>query len=269
MLFKRCPALPSLLSSGQALPLPVNPKLVPPALVSPATTLNPAPALPSRQALLLAELNKVSPRDVLARVESREYGSGPAVVVEYLRALVATNQLAKYSTAGQGGAEEAQSKNLVVLLKDLQVGGGSDGWVGAGGGARPTVLAKACRCGGGGAGLWQGCVRLPACLPSLLWSGLTSRQILPSVNQLQPHLCSCRHRGTAVALLLSPPLSPSPAPHSPSRVPPRLYSHLLGQEWYLGNGEDDHSWPRRCLHTAWFTWLGTTLLALSLAMARP
>lgn len=66
-----------------------------------------------RHAAYLAALNKSNPREVIARVESKKYCTGPAVVVEYLKALVATERLQDYvsssSTAsGTDGPFEGQ-----------------------------------------------------------------------------------------------------------------------------------------------------------------
>jgi hypothetical protein len=85
----------------------------------------------------------VARREVLARVESKTYASNPAVVVEYLKALVATERLNEYadltsssSSSGKGalvgmGATPAAGqdhRSLLVLLKELQgLAGGAPG----------------------------------------------------------------------------------------------------------------------------------------------
>jgi hypothetical protein len=81
---------------------------------------------------------------VLARVESKAYASNPAVVIEYLKALVATERLNEYadpagsssSSSSRGslvgvGATPAPGqdhRSLLVLLKELQgLAGGAPG----------------------------------------------------------------------------------------------------------------------------------------------
>jgi hypothetical protein len=82
-------------------------------------------------------------REVLARVESKAYASNPAVVIEYLKALVATERLNEYadpagssSSSSRGslvgvGATPAPGqdhRSLLALLKELQgLAGGAPG----------------------------------------------------------------------------------------------------------------------------------------------
>jgi hypothetical protein len=97
-----------------------------------------APQDADKQAAYLAALNQSSPRGVLSRVESKAYASSPAVVVEYLKALVATERLNEFadapassSAAGSSGSGAAvglgpllapgqDHRSLVALLKELQ-----------------------------------------------------------------------------------------------------------------------------------------------------
>ncbi|KAF6252523.1 hypothetical protein COO60DRAFT_1471478 [Scenedesmus sp. NREL 46B-D3] len=97
-----------------------------------------APQDAGKQAAYLAALNQAHPRDVLSRVESKAFGSSPAVVVEYLKALVATERLNEFAdvAAGSGAAGGRGSgaavglgpllapgqdhRSLVALLRDLQ-----------------------------------------------------------------------------------------------------------------------------------------------------
>jgi len=72
-----------------------------------------------KHASLLSELNKVNPREVITRVESKQYASGAAVVAEYLRALVITGKLADYaSTAPPDRGEDHRS--MSQLLREMQ-----------------------------------------------------------------------------------------------------------------------------------------------------
>jgi hypothetical protein len=92
----------------------------------------------AKQAAYLAALNQTHPRDVLSRVESKAFASSPAVVVEYLKALVATERLNEFAdvpasigAAGGSGSGAAvglgpllapgqDHRSLVALLRDLQ-----------------------------------------------------------------------------------------------------------------------------------------------------
>lgn len=89
----------------------------------------------AKQAAYLAALNQSHPRDVLARVESKKFASNPAVVVEYLRALVASERLNEYAdlpgssssstsaaAVGLGPLPAAgqDHRSLLQLLKELQ-----------------------------------------------------------------------------------------------------------------------------------------------------
>jgi ATP-dependent metalloprotease len=68
-----------------------------------------APADADRQAALLAALNaQRQPRQVLERVEARRFASNSAVVVEYIKALVATERIHEYaSTDAEAAAASA------------------------------------------------------------------------------------------------------------------------------------------------------------------
>jgi hypothetical protein len=97
-----------------------------------------APQDAAKQAAYLAALNQTHPRDVLSRVESKAFASSPAVVVEYLKALVATERLNEFAdvpgssgAAGSSGSSAAvglgpllapgqDHRSLVALLRDLQ-----------------------------------------------------------------------------------------------------------------------------------------------------
>lgn len=94
-----------------------------------------APKDALKQAAYLAALNQSHPKDVLARVESKAYASSPAVVVEYLKALVATERLNEYADvvasgiAGSRGAAVGlgplpavgqDHRSLIALLRELQ-----------------------------------------------------------------------------------------------------------------------------------------------------
>ncbi len=91
-----------------------------------------APADATAQAALLAALNAASRhRDVLARVEGRAFASSPSVVVEYLKALVASERLDEYADAGgkavaagssSGGAPAAAAAAGVGLGPGLAPG---------------------------------------------------------------------------------------------------------------------------------------------------
>eukprot|EP00878_Enallax_costatus_P001632 GHUV01001784.1.p1 GENE.GHUV01001784.1~~GHUV01001784.1.p1 ORF type:complete len:896 (+),score=273.74 GHUV01001784.1:260-2947(+) len=87
-----------------------------------------------KQAAYLAALNQSHPRDVLARVEAKKYASSPAVVVEYLKALVATERLNEYADAASSSSDASATAvglgplpavgqdhtSLLQLLKELQ-----------------------------------------------------------------------------------------------------------------------------------------------------
>jgi hypothetical protein len=138
-----------------------------------------APADADRQAALLAALNEQrSPRAVLERVESKRYASNSAVVVEYIKALVATERIHEYASTDAeaaaaaaaataaaaggppGGVAEAAAgaaalsgaalapgqdhRSLRQLLRELEaaaVGGGGGG--GSGSGAAAALAAAA------------------------------------------------------------------------------------------------------------------------------
>jgi ATP-dependent metalloprotease len=73
-----------------------------------------------RHAAYLAELNKVNPKEVVARVDSGpRQASSPAVVVEYIKALVATGKLAEYASTAPAAPGESH-RSLAQLLKELQ-----------------------------------------------------------------------------------------------------------------------------------------------------
>lgn len=57
----------------------------------------------SRSQAFLAELNKRDPKAVLRHVEDKTLAVNPAVIVEYLKALVKTNRIAQYSIDGAVG----------------------------------------------------------------------------------------------------------------------------------------------------------------------
>jgi len=96
-----------------------------------------------RHAAYLAELNRAGRhREVMARVEGREHATGSAVVVEYLRALIASGKVSEYTGASAPGAVHSAAstvgavagaatlpvqassmdshRSLSQLLKDLQ-----------------------------------------------------------------------------------------------------------------------------------------------------
>jgi hypothetical protein len=97
-----------------------------------------APQDVAKQAAYLAALNQSHPLDVLSRVESKAFASSPAVVVEYLKALVATERLNEFAdvpassgAAGGSGSGAAvglgpllapgqDHRSLVALLRELQ-----------------------------------------------------------------------------------------------------------------------------------------------------
>lgn len=73
-----------------------------------------------KNAAYLVELNKSNPREVIARVDSKEYASNSAVVVEYLKALVATGKLSEYAASSIAPALGDDHRSLSHLLKELQ-----------------------------------------------------------------------------------------------------------------------------------------------------
>jgi hypothetical protein len=112
---------------------------------------------------------------VLARVESKTYASNPAVVVEYLKALVATERLNEYADSSSsssssskgaamlvgGGATPAPGqdhRSLLALLKELQgLAGGGAGVSEAPGSSlrRPLHVVLQVRC----------CFKVVVCMP--------------------------------------------------------------------------------------------------------
>jgi hypothetical protein len=100
-----------------------------------------APKDATKQAAYLAALNSSHPKEVLARVESKVFSSSPAVVVEYLKALVSTERINEYadapglqvSAASAAGSSVSSGiglgplpaagqdhRSLLVLLKELE-----------------------------------------------------------------------------------------------------------------------------------------------------
>ncbi|CAM6101654.1 unnamed protein product [Calypogeia fissa] len=74
------------------------------------------PKDPAKQAALLAELYKQSPQAVIERFERREHATDSQAVVEYLRALVATNAITEYLPDDRTG----RTSGLPALLQDLK-----------------------------------------------------------------------------------------------------------------------------------------------------
>ncbi|KAL0542473.1 hypothetical protein IC582_022587 [Cucumis melo] len=70
----------------------------------------------AKQSALLAELNKQSPESVIRRFEQREHAVDSRGVVEYLRALVATNAIAEYLPDSESG----KPSTLPSLLQELK-----------------------------------------------------------------------------------------------------------------------------------------------------
>ncbi|XP_022888904.1 ATP-dependent zinc metalloprotease FTSH 11, chloroplastic/mitochondrial-like [Olea europaea var. sylvestris] len=70
----------------------------------------------AKQSALLAELNKHSPKSVIQRFEQRAYAVDSRGVVEYLRALLATNAIAEYLPDEQSG----KPSSLPSLLQELK-----------------------------------------------------------------------------------------------------------------------------------------------------
>ncbi|GMH32468.1 hypothetical protein BSKO_00302 [Bryopsis sp. KO-2023] len=79
-----------------------------------------------KHARFLTLLNKVSPLEVLDRVESGKYASNSLVVVEYINALVVSGRLTEYAKE-EGPANGQDHRSMDKLLQDLQVlSGGGD-----------------------------------------------------------------------------------------------------------------------------------------------
>uniref|UniRef100_A0A383WAE8 AAA+ ATPase domain-containing protein n=1 Tax=Tetradesmus obliquus TaxID=3088 RepID=A0A383WAE8_TETOB len=150
-----------------------------------------APKDAAKQAAYLAALNQAHPRDVLYRVESKSYASSPAVVVEYLKALVATERLNEFAdvpassgAAGGSGSGAAvglgpllapgqDHRSLVALLRELQ--GMAEGQAAAG--YEPgSSLRRPLHVVLQGPGLAR--LRKPAGPFSLLWSLASSLLLL-------------------------------------------------------------------------------------------
>mmetsp|Transcript_34579 Transcript_34579/g.75573 ORF Transcript_34579/g.75573 Transcript_34579/m.75573 type:complete len:748 (-) Transcript_34579:26-2269(-) len=72
---------------------------------------------PEKEATYLAELGKHDPAGVVKRFETNKHPSNSDCVVEYLRALVASGNLAKYHSEA---AEEGNQMALKILLSGLQ-----------------------------------------------------------------------------------------------------------------------------------------------------
>ncbi|KAL8217869.1 hypothetical protein R6Q57_021242 [Mikania cordata] len=70
----------------------------------------------AKQTALLVELNKHSPESVIKRFEQREYAVDSRGVVEYIRALVATNAISEYLPDDQSG----KPSTLSALLQELK-----------------------------------------------------------------------------------------------------------------------------------------------------
>ncbi|KAK1415204.1 hypothetical protein QVD17_30977 [Tagetes erecta] len=70
----------------------------------------------TKQTALLVELNKHSPESVIKRFEQREYAVDSKGVVEYIRALVATNAISEYLPDEQSG----KPSTLSALLQELK-----------------------------------------------------------------------------------------------------------------------------------------------------
>eukprot|EP00245_Coleochaete_scutata_P005764 TRINITY_DN1961_c0_g2_i1.p1 TRINITY_DN1961_c0_g2~~TRINITY_DN1961_c0_g2_i1.p1 ORF type:complete len:846 (+),score=189.61 TRINITY_DN1961_c0_g2_i1:67-2604(+) len=83
------------------------------------------PTDPGKQATYLNELNKVNCQAVIERFEKREYASDPHVVVEYLKALVATNAISGYLPDERTGKPSGLS-NLMAELKQRSSGDPDD-----------------------------------------------------------------------------------------------------------------------------------------------
>ncbi|KAL3155675.1 hypothetical protein ABBQ32_012702 [Trebouxia sp. C0010 RCD-2024] len=72
-----------------------------------------------RSQAFLAELNKRDPKAVLRHVDNKTLAVNPAVIVEYLKALVKTNRISQYSIDGAVG-DGQDHRSLSQLLKDLE-----------------------------------------------------------------------------------------------------------------------------------------------------
>ncbi|KGN49878.1 ATP-dependent zinc metalloprotease FTSH 11, chloroplastic/mitochondrial [Cucumis sativus] len=70
----------------------------------------------AKQSALLVELNKQSPESVIRRFEQRDHAVDSRGVVEYLRALVATNAIAEYLPDSESG----KPSTLPSLLQELK-----------------------------------------------------------------------------------------------------------------------------------------------------
>ncbi|KAI3818029.1 hypothetical protein L1987_11831 [Smallanthus sonchifolius] len=70
----------------------------------------------NKQTALLVELNKHSPESVIKRFEQREYAVDSKGVVEYIRALVATDAISEYLPDDQSG----KPSTLSALLQELK-----------------------------------------------------------------------------------------------------------------------------------------------------
>ncbi|KAK9803020.1 hypothetical protein WJX72_001842 [[Myrmecia] bisecta] len=67
----------------------------------------------------LQALNKSKPAEVIKQVDSHKFNASPAVMVEYFRALVATDRIAEYADESGTGAGESH-RSLSQLMKDVQ-----------------------------------------------------------------------------------------------------------------------------------------------------
>ena len=81
---------------------------------------NDDPTNADKNARFLAQLNEVSPLEVIQRVDSGDYYSNSAVVVEYIKALVHAGQLTDFAN-DNAMATAAGHCSLPRLLQDLQV----------------------------------------------------------------------------------------------------------------------------------------------------
>ncbi|XP_022922253.1 ATP-dependent zinc metalloprotease FTSH 11, chloroplastic/mitochondrial-like isoform X2 [Cucurbita moschata] len=70
----------------------------------------------AKQSALLAELNKQSPESVIRRFEQRDHAVDSRGVVEYLRALVVTNEISEYLPDSESG----RPSTLPTLLQELK-----------------------------------------------------------------------------------------------------------------------------------------------------
>ncbi|KAI8474800.1 MAG: peptidase family M41-domain-containing protein [Monoraphidium minutum] len=129
-----------------------------------------APGDGDRQAALLSGLNaQRQPRAVLERVEAKRYASNSAVVVEYIKALVATERIHEYAStdaeaaAARAAATAAPGGGLLRELEGAALGGGGAAGAAAGAAAdadaspggslrRPLHVVVQGGFGGGGGG---------------------------------------------------------------------------------------------------------------------